>query len=287
MQTRREFLAVAAGSVFLAEATTLFGAETRPTWKVGICDWDLRASGRLASFAAAKELGFDGVQVSYQPDGPDSLAVKENRPKFLEAARESGVGIASLAMGLLNGRPLATTPEAEGWVEDCLDAMVDMNIDQVLLAFFGNGDMNEKKEHQPFVIEKLKRLAPIAEKKKKILAVESYLSAEDNLKLLDAVGSAAVKVYYDVRNSKNKGYDIFREMELLGSRKLISQIHFKEDKFRLGDGDIDFPKVCETLEKIGYDNWIVVESAAPGDWKESQAANARFVKKLIGQRTAP
>jgi len=283
MKTRREFLSFAAGSFFLVDALSLFGAEKRSLWKVGICDWDLKATGRLSSFAAAKELGFDGVQVSYQTEGPDSLVVKENRPKFLEAAKEAGVAIASLAMGLLNGRPLATLPEAEGWVEDCLDAMVDMNSDQVLIAFFGKGDMNENKDHQPSVIEKLKRLGPKAEKKEKILSVESYLSAEDHLKLLDAVGSDAVKVYYDVRNSLNKGYDIFREIELLGKKKLVTQIHFKEDRCRLGDGEINFPKVCAMLEKIGYDGWIVVESAAPGNWKESQAANAQFVKKLIGR----
>jgi len=284
MKTRREFLSIAAGSLLLADAATLFGADVKSSWKVGICDWDLRTAGQMSSFAVAKELGFEGVQVSYNPDGPESLADKANRPKYVSAAKENGVGFASLAMGLFNGRPFATTPEAEAWVTDCIDAMVDMNVDQVLLAFFSAGDMNKHKEQQPLAIEKLKRLAPIAEQKKKILAVESYLSAEDNLKLIDAVASDAVKIYYDVRNSLNMRYDIYQEMELLGSKKLISQVHLKEDRRRLGDGPIDFPRVCTTLEKVGYEGWLVVESAAPGDWKESQIANAQFVKKLIGRQ---
>ena len=279
---RREFLSIAAGSFFLADAVTLFAADARASWKVGICDWDLRASGQPSAFAVAKELGFDGVQVSYNPGGQgNSLANKENRQKFLDAAKESGVGIASLAMGILNNDALATTLEAEGWVEDCIDAMDDMDVDRVLLAFFGNGDMNQNKGHQPLVIEKLKRLGPIAAKKGKILGVESYLSAEDNLKLLDAIDCDAVKIYYDVQNSTNMGYDIYREIELLGN--LICEIHFKQDHCRLGDGDIDFPRVCELLEKIGYEGWLVVESAAPGDWKESHTANAKFVKGLIGR----
>ena len=286
MKTRREFLSLAAGSLFLAESALLLGADSRTaraSWKVGIFDPSIKFAGLLGAFPLAKELGFEGVQVSYLPNSPDSLTVKENRPKFLAAAKETGLEIASFAMGFLNGTPLATTPEAEGLVEDCLDAMVEMNVDKVLVPFFANADMNQHKEHQPLVIEKLKRLAPIAEKKKKILAVESYLSAEDHLKLLDAVGSDAVKVYYDVRNSRNKGYDIFHEMELLGSKKLIAQIHFKEDRQRLGDGEIDFTKVCAVLEKNGYEGWLVVESAVSGDMKESQAANAQFIKKLIGR----
>ena len=285
MKTRRDFLKITLGSLFLSDAVSLFGAEnqTRTLWKIGICDWDLRATGRLNSFVVAKELGFEGVQVSYQPEGADSLADKTNRPKFLAAAKESGVSIASFCIGMLNSHPLATTPKAIEWVEDCLNAMVEMNVDQVLVPFFGNADITQHKGHLLLVIEKFKLLAPIAEKNKKILAIESYLSAEELLKLVDAVGSDAVKVYYDVRNSKDKKYDIFHEMKLLGEKKLISQIHFKENSCRIGDGDIDFTKVCETLEKIDYNNWIVVESAAPGDWRESQTANAQFVKKLVGR----
>jgi len=289
MKTRREFLSIAAGSLLLTKTASLFGREnlsrllSLTSCRIGICDWDIRATGSPASFAVAKELGYDGVQVSFETGGPDSLADKVNRPKFVTAAKESGAGIASLCMGLLNSYPLATTAEAESWVENCLDAMVDLNVDQVLLAFFANGDMYEKKDHQPLVIDKLKRLATIAEKKNKILAVESYLSAEDNIRLLDAIRSDAVKVYYDVRNSHNKGYDIFREMETLGKKNLISQIHFKEDHSLLGQGDINFTRVVETLGKIDYNGWLIVESSTKGDWKESHIANARYVKKLIGK----
>ena len=283
MQTRREFLTIAAGSLLLADAATLLAEDTKKDpWKIGICDWDLRAAGRMSSFAVAKELDFEGVQVSYQPSGEESLATKANRPKFLEAAKTSNVAIASFCIGLMNQRPFATTPEAQGWVEDCLDAMDEMKIDRVLIPFFGVADLDQHKDHMPLVIEKFKRLAPIAERKKKILAIESYLSAEDHIKLIDAVGSDAIKVYYDVRNSKNKSYDIFREMELLGSKKLISEVHFK-DNVRLGTGDIDFTRVRATLEKVGYEGWVVVESSVSGDWRESQAANAQFVKNLIGK----
>ena len=285
MKTRRDFLKITLGSLFLADAVSgcRAGVSSRSSWKIGITDWDLRSTGRIDSFAVAKELGYEGVQVSYVPEGQDSLADKANRPKYLAAAKEAGVSIASFCIGTLNNRPFATTPEAAGWMEDCLNAMVEMKVDQVLVPFFGNADMTEHKDHLPIAIEKLKRLAPIAEKNKKILAIESYLTAEDHLKMIDAIGSNAVKVYYDVTNSKNKNYDIFHEMELLGKNKMISQIHFKEDRKLLGEGDINFTRVCETLEKIAYNGWVIVEGSTSGDWKESQIANAQFVKKLIGR----
>ena len=285
MKSRRDFLKITFGSILLVDTVSLFGMESQSlaTSKIGICDWDLHATGRLSSFAIAKELGFEGVQVSYQTEGPESLAVKANRLKFLEAEKESGVSIASFSIGQLCNRPLATTPESIDWVEDCLNAMVEMNVDQVLIPFFVNGDITQHVGHLPIVIEKLKHLAPIAEKNKKILSIESYLSAEELMKLIDEVGSDSVKVYYDVRNSSNKNYDIFHEIELLGKNKLISQIHFKEDTCLLGEGNINFTKVCETMEKIEYNDWIVVESSSRNDWQESQIANLQFVKKLIGR----
>ena len=287
MKTRRDFLKVTLGSLLLTDAVTLFGAEkqTLSSRKIGICDWDVQATGRLNSIAIAKELGFEGVQVSYQIEGDDALIHKENRPRFLNAAKESGVEIASFCIGMMNSRPLATTPEAIGWVEDCISAMVEMNVDQVLIPFFGNADMTRYTDHLPLVIEKLKYLAPIAERHKKILSIESTLSAEEHIAMLDAIGSNAVRIYYDVANGAlyNKNNDIFHEMELLGKRQLISQIHFKENNRRLGEGDINFIKVCETLEKIGYHDWVIVEGSTSGDWRESQIANFQFVKKMLGR----
>ena len=287
------------GSLFLANAATLSGAERRlreceacrlyfkerASRKIGICDWDVRATGRPTSFATAKELGFDGVQVSYQIEGEDALSDKANRPKFVAAAKESGSAIASLCMGFLNSQPLATSPEGVAWVEDCISAMVDLNVCNVLIPFFGNADMSRNPEHVPLVIEKFKQLAPIAERNRKTLSIESTLSAEEHLRIIEAVGSDAVKVYYDVANPLiyKKGYDIFHEMELLGKRNLISEIHFKENRNRLGDGDVNFPKVRETIEKIGYQGWIIVEGSTSGDWRESQIANVQFVRRLFEQ----
>jgi len=283
MTTRRSFLKITFGSLILADTVSLFAMKThsRALWKIGIYDLNISSAGSVSSFETAKELGFEGIQFVYQPTGEYSLALEKNRSLLLKASKDSGVGIASLCLGIMNSFPLATTPEAEEWIENCIDAMVELNIDQVLIPFFINADLTKNKEHLPLVIEKFKRLAPIAEKKEKILAIESTLSAEDHIKMIDAIGSEAIKVYYDVRNSRNMNYDIFHEIELLGKKRLISQIHFKEDGKRLGEGDIDFVKVCDTLEKIDYKGWVVVEVSTSGDWKESQIANAQFIKKII------
>jgi len=261
----------------------LFGQESQRGYKVGICDWDLRGfAANPECFAVAKELGFQGVQVSYAPEGQYSLHKSgENRKLYLDAMKKADMGISSLAMGLFNGRPFAREAAAEDWVLDCLDAMKELEVEPVLLAFFSEGDLRDRPDDQKSTVEKLKRLAPCAEKLGKVLAVESYLSAEDHLKIIDAVGSDAVKVYYDVQNATNMGYDIFHEIELLGKKKLIVEVHLKDDVKRLEDSTIDLKRVRKTLEEVEYYGWLVVESAVEGEWRESQAANAKFVRDLF------
>jgi sugar phosphate isomerase/epimerase len=90
-----------------------------------------------------------------------------------------------------------------------------------------------------------------------ILALESYLSAGDNLRIMERVGSPAVKVYYDVANSTEVGLDIFKEIPALGGK--IVEIHAKDNKDLYGNGNIDFKRVRAAMESIGYVGWFVFE----------------------------
>jgi sugar phosphate isomerase/epimerase len=232
----------------------------------------------------AKELGLDGVEVSYQPEGEFSLSQPKNRELFLETAKKESAEIASLAVGILNHEPLATAEPAEGWVADCIDAMAAMNVKNVLLAFFGNGDIKDSVESRNKAIEKLKRLARKAEEKKVVLGIESYLNAASHLNMLEKIGNDAVKVYYDERNMYEKRYPIYEDLETLLKEKVVCQIHMKEYNARLGKGRIDFAKIRDLLEKYDYRGWLVVESAVKGDWKESQTENAAYLKELFAKQ---
>jgi len=285
MTNRRSFLktvGAVAAIPLLQRFPGLFAEESQKSYKLSICDWNVYGhAAKPTAFSVAKELGFQGVQVSYQPDGEFSLSQKENCQLFLEEARKAEMGISSLALGILNGRPLATDPDAEGWVSDCMDAMIAMNAKNVLMAFFSGGELKDKPDAQKSVVEKLKRLAPKAEKHGLTLSIESYLNAEEHLRMLDAIGSDAIKVYYDFQNMANMGYDIFEDMPVLGKKNLISEVHLKDDTHRLEDSPLNYPKIHDALEKVGYRGWVTVESAVVGDWKESQRANAAYAKKIF------
>ncbi|HMA53345.1 MAG TPA: TIM barrel protein, partial [Acidobacteriota bacterium] len=126
--------------------------------------------------------------------------------------------------------------------------------------------------------------APKAEARGIVLALESYLSAADNLKILARVGSPAVQVYYDVGNSQDVGYPILDEIRELGSR--IVEVHAKDAKDLYGKGSMDFPAVRKALEGIGYKGWFVLEGTKmPLGVEESVRYDADYLRAVFGIRT--
>ncbi|WP_375584346.1 sugar phosphate isomerase/epimerase family protein [Cyclobacterium xiamenense] len=256
------------------------GAASRP---IGACDWSIGKMADPSAFSLAKDIGLDGVQVSLGTVQNDMhLRHPGMQQTYLQACREQGLRIASLAIGELNRVPYKSAPETEVWVRDSIDVAKALSCTNVLLAFFGKGDLRDDSEGKAEVVRRLRKVAPKAEAMGINLAIESWLSAEEHLELIEAIGSPNIKVYYDVANATEMGYDIVREMELLGTDYLC-EIHFKENGNLLGQGKVDFARVKATLDKIGYTNWIIMEGALPNGAEILPAyqQNLKFVRQLI------
>ena len=159
------------------------------------------------------------------------------------------------------------------WVSDSIDVCKALGVRVVLLAFFSNDDLRDDPAGVDEVVRRLKAVAPKAEKAGVILGIESWLSADQHLEILERVGSKAVQVYYDVCNSTDRGYDIYKEIRKLGKR--ICEFHAKENGSLLGQGKVDFHKVRAALDDIGYRGWMQIEGR-----RARRQADAR---KLPGQ----
>ena len=268
-------------------------------YKIGTCDWSIKMQVSEESFRFAKQNGLDGIQYSFGAKGEGlDLRTRQNRDKVRSIVKETGVAISSIGIGLLNKVPLATTEDADELVADCLDAMIKLKEEAaeledrdlaakvapniVLLAFFGKADLNGDDERMNTVIRKLKRFSPIAEDHGFILGIESLLSEADHRRIMDGVGSPAVKVYYDTANSARMGYDIYEEIESLGTEN-ICEIHIKQDAALLGDGNIDFPRVKSLLDKMRFTGWLIIEGSTPKKMERTEATekNAVFAKRLF------
>ncbi|MCP5515761.1 MAG: TIM barrel protein [Verrucomicrobiales bacterium] len=261
------------------------GAGTSPRFRIGACDWSIGRMANPEAFDVARAIGLDGVQVSLGTAANDMhLRRAEVQATYREALERTGLQVGSLAIGELNNIPYKSDPRTVEWVADSIDVCRAFGCRCVLLAFFYNGDLKGDAAGTDEVVRRLREVAPKAEKAGVSLGIESWLSAEEHVAIIDRVGSPAVKVYYDVANSSKMGYDIYREIRWLGNQGLICEFHAKENGFLLGEGVVDFRRVRQALDEIGYSGWVQIEGAVPsgGAMKESYVANQRFLRSVLG-----
>ena len=281
---------------------------------VAICDWNLGDAADPSLIPKAQAAGLAGIQVSVGTR-PDHVPLRDPdvREQYLALGEEHGIAFPSVAAGsILNQIPLASEPQAAVYVIDAIEAAAALGSTNVLMAFFGNGDLRLRdamgdfrnlSDDGPFsqyeldaqgvtrVVEALRQIAPRARDAGVVLGLENTLTAEQNLEVIRRVGSEWVQVYYDVGNATSYGYDVPGELRMLGKDR-ICEIHLKEtlslpeeDKPLLGapaSGGVDFEAVAAACADIGYDGWYTLEtSGRDGHFQEDTQANVAFVDRLF------
>jgi L-ribulose-5-phosphate 3-epimerase len=289
--TRRRVLAdaarVAAGLAVTCSCAPLVKREQTKAhagFKLAICDWTIGKATDPGSFEIAKRIGLDGVQVDFG-SGETRLPLfdEEVQDSILDQARKNKMEIPSLAMGVLNSVPYKSDPRAERWVRQGIEVAEAMGVKVILLAFFGDGDLQNDEQGVARVVQRLRQVAPDAETAGVTLGIESWLSAEQHVDIVEQVGSRAIKVYYDVANSHKAGYDIYKEIRQLGP--LICEFHAKDYENLYGKGSIDFNKVRLAMDDIGYRGWLVMEGTEmPLGLEESCRYDAEYLRGIFPKK---
>ncbi|MBO0937229.1 sugar phosphate isomerase/epimerase [Fibrella sp. HMF5335] len=288
---RRHWLSTTMKMSALAFITPLWaenfanGSNRKKSTHIGACDWSIGPAADIACFDVARRIGLDGVQVSLNTAAqPVYLQQAHVQQAYLDAAKRTGVRIGGLAIGALNDVPYKSDPRTEQWVHDSIGVAKNLGVKAILLAFFAKNDLRNDPTGISEVVRRLKAVAPLAERAGVQLGIESYLTAEQHLDIIDRVGSSAIKVYYDARNATDAGNDIFKEISLLG-KKHICELHIKENGVRLGNGTIDWPRVRQALAEAGYegDGWMQIEWAKTkeDDTVAAYQHNLAYVKRNL------
>jgi L-ribulose-5-phosphate 3-epimerase len=299
--TRRDFVtatALAAASV-PAMRGALQAQQTSPARdagkpvpvRIGMTDWNLGQRGDITKVALAREIGLDGIQVSvqYPTDGKaPTLRDPRTQAAFKRAALDNGIQICSLAIGSPGKLrlPLHKSPAAAILLVEAIEIAHNIGTNNILLPILGDShiDMANQTEVDTFVTT-MKEVARYAERYDVVVGLEDWIIAEDNIKILDAIGSDYIAVYYDAHNIVGRAptlKDIYAEPKLLGKR--INQIHVKnaENLLSVPGGRIDWPRMAQQFYEIGYRGWYVLETPAPSkDIIADTRANIEYVRKTF------
>ena len=288
MLSRRDLLkrsALLTGLISNGLLTEVFANKPRKKLHIGACDWSIGKSSDIGAFQVAKQIGLEGVQVNLGSEQNGlHLRQRSRQQAYLAESKRTGVKIAGLAISELNKVPYKSEPRTEEWVWDAVDVAKNLGVKVILLAFFSKNDLRDDAPGKREVIKRLRIVAPKAEKMGITLGIESYLSAQEHLDIMERVGSKSVKVYVDFRNSADAGYDVIEEIKLLG-KDAICELHMKENGFLLGEGTLDWKKISHTLMDMDYvgGGWMQIEGARPegSDLVESYRHNHEYLRTLF------
>ncbi len=216
-------------------------------------------------FVLAAKAGLDGLQIP-------SFASQAEAEAAGQAAADNGLQVSSVMGGTHWKLPLSSTDEAvrlagvEG-IRHALRVAKWAGTDCVLVV---PGVVNEDTPYQAaydLAGKSIRELVPLAEELGVIMALENVwnkflLSPLETRDFIDGFGSPMVQAYFDVGNILLYGYP-HHWVEVLGKR--IARVHIKDFNTKSREfvavlsGDVDFPRVMNSLRGVGYDGWLTSE----------------------------
>ncbi|WMI66209.1 exo-alpha-sialidase [Aestuariibaculum sp. YM273] len=266
---------------------------TKERYKVAVCDWMILKRQKLGEFERAQEIGADAVEMDMGGLGNretfDSKFVNGDTASvrvWNEKMAETGVGISSVAMSGFYGQSFAERPTYKKMVSDCIEVMKTFDVEVAYLPLGTKGDLVKHPELRPAIVERLRWAGEQVDKINGIIAVETSLSAAEEKELLKEIGNRNIKIAFNFANAIKNGRDISKELKTLG-RDNIGEIHASNTDGHWIENDpaIDLPKIKETLDKMHWKGWLIVERSRDTtdvhNVVKNYGANVAYLKKVF------
>ena len=239
----------------------------------------------------AAELGFAGVEFSISARDPagNVLADRAGWDKLKRQVDETSVAVCSLCVGnlgvMLTCDDAAARAQGIRVATETIAAAAFLEAPLILCAMDAPPEQPYDESFARWV-DGFSEIMPAAEREGVTMAPESVgrthpQSVERFRRLVDAVDSPQIGVYFDVGNAHTQGFDPAADLWALGD--LVSQIHTKEpDRIPLmGTGPLDWDSIFAAIDAIGYDGWLVLETATGDDARASAVYNREFLEKRL------
>ena len=262
-------------------------------YKVAACDWMMLKRQKIGEFQLMAELGGDGIEMDMGGLGKrDSFDNKLRHPHFQKLFRETAqkydIEVPSIAMSGFYGQSFMDRSEENfmALIEDCLNTMEVMGAQVAFLPLGRFADLNRFPHIRTDLIKRLHKAGEAAIGRGKVIGIETMLSAAEEVTLLNEINSKGIRIYYKFQNALEKGRNICNELEVLGKER-ICMIHCSDtDGVTLPyNNRLDLKKIKNTLDKIGWSGWLVVERSRDANdvrnVKKNYGTNIAYLKKIF------
>jgi sugar phosphate isomerase/epimerase len=235
----------------------------------------------------ARDCALDGIEVDIGPLGnrptfENNLLKDDFREAYLSKARELNLAISSLAMSAFYGQSYYKHPKVEEFAQQWIELMGPMGTKVGFLPIV----MGKEDDARSKLVEMIKRIAPKAESAKVVLGLNTPFDSGENNKLLDDIGSPAVRIAYNCGEVIDAGRDVYKELRDLGRDRIAQVIPTLSDGVLLKDDTrMEVPKLKLTLDDLDWSGWLVLQRSRPKDAgnkvRENFSANAAYLRSIF------
>ena len=266
-------------------------AQTAQRYKVGVIDLMLLKRQKLGALPLAKEIGADGIEIDMgglgtRPTFDNQLLNDSVRQLFLHKAKELNLEIFSLAMTGYYAQSFCGRAEYRQSIADCIRTMQLMNVRTAFLPLGVQCDLKKDPGIRDSVIARLKVAGQMAVRAGVVIAIETALSAAEEVRLLREINSPGIKIYFNFSNPLKEGRNLLDELKTLGKDR-IAMIHAsnKDSVWLQYDPQINMKAVKQTLDHMKWSGWLVIErsrdAGKPRDVKGNYGANTAYLKSIF------
>jgi len=250
----------------------------------------------MDSFQMAKEIGFDGVEVTHFGKPLDATAAAELR----RASDAAGLEISAICGGYRH------------WIghfdeEKRLEAVADICVSLRHIAEIGANGLiapaafgmfsrrlppftppRDEQGDREALTDSLKRIAEAAEKYNVVLYLEPLNRYEDHMintveqavSLIQAVGSRHLQVIADFFHMNVEEADIVRTIET--SINYVGYFHLADsNRFLPGHGHTDFASALLRLKDLQFKGFLSLECGVQGDRRTSLNQAINYLRKFV------
>ncbi len=173
-------------------------------------------------------------------------------------------------------------------LEQVVEASREAGVGLVVVPLVDNGAIADPKEEERFR-NGIDQLIPLLQSSKIMLAIESDLPPDAQVRLVSSFPKECVAINFDMGNSASLGWSPEKELRTVGAR--IGNVHVK-DRLRgggtvpLGQGAVEFPAVFRELDAAGYRGRVIIQAARAldGDHVGLLRTYAGFVETFLGKK---
>jgi L-ribulose-5-phosphate 3-epimerase len=153
-----------------------------------------------------------------------------------------------------------------------------LNVEKYIMPLFESSELNI--DNMEEYIDPIRKIAKCANDKGITTCLETILTGEELIKLLDMIDRPYVKAVYDTGNRVAFGHDLSGDIRLLGNK--ISHVHIKDKDNKnsnvlLGTGLVNFSEVFKAFKDIQYNGPFTFETTRGADPLKTAIYNMNVV----------